>query len=255
MRYIRPKRKWYGRMTMGGLKSNPQEGFRPTSSLLQAPFAEGPKFYKGLPTEFSTRRVDSNDPPTYMGLNRKNLAAVVTAASLRASKISLAQLTPLELSKVDPEAYAKSLQEKYNARNLHDMIASVRFMALGRFRVSTSGDFSYEKDLFTVCDDLHLRGFIRVRARYCLGHLQGDPYSLSYLQKYLRNDMSENGRVSSVHFYDDCYGLPEYTFPTLSSVKDWRKESKKRLHHRQAGIAQKMEMRLLKVQQIAKIDE
>ncbi|OLQ08222.1 hypothetical protein AK812_SmicGene8301 [Symbiodinium microadriaticum] len=42
-----------------------------------------------------------------------------------------------------------------------------------------------EKEVFDTAFQLHLVGWLKVRATFILGHVQGDTYALSYFKKYL----------------------------------------------------------------------
>ena len=116
---------------------------------------------------------------------------------------------------------------QYDASTFHEMRSKFQFHLTGSFH---DGGVALEGELYHVASELSLVGFIKVRSRYAVGHLQGDSYSLSYMRKWLDDRCNETGNVQKVHFYNDSYGLPEFRYSKLECIKDWRSPVRRRQH-------------------------
>eukprot|EP00439_Symbiodinium_sp_Y106_P001213 s1860_g1.t1 len=66
-----------------------------------------------------------------------------------------------------------------------------------------------EKEVFDTAFQLHLVGWLKVRATFILGHVQGDTYALSYFKKYLEEKhlSREAGTIDWVRLWEYNTGL------------------------------------------------
>ena len=115
----------------------------------------------------------------------------------------------------------------YDETNYHDMVGKFQFHLEGQF---PNYGRELENELFTTASDLFLVGFMKVRAEYALGHLQGDVFALSYMRKWLENRYNGSGIIHDVHIFGDSYGVPEYRYSRLECIKDWRSPVRRRQH-------------------------
>ena len=115
----------------------------------------------------------------------------------------------------------------FDASNFHEMKGKFKFHILGSFPYLAA---DFEKEIHLVASDLYLVGFLKVRSRYAMGHLQGDVYSLSYMRKWMEDRYNESGFIESVNVFDDSYGIPEYGYTKLECIKDWRSPVRRRQH-------------------------
>ena len=115
----------------------------------------------------------------------------------------------------------------YDEITFHDMRSKFQFQLSGSF---PEGGDSLEAEIHRVASDLSLVGFIKVRSRYAIGHLQGDSYSLSYMRKWLEDRCNETGTIQRVHIFSDSFGLPEMRYSKLECIKDWRSPVRRRQH-------------------------
>jgi hypothetical protein len=107
------------------------------------------------------------------------------------------------------------------------MNAKFQFRINGHF---PEGGTSLEEELHKVASDLFLLGFIKVRSRYAIGHLQGDAYATSYMRKWMEDRCNSSGKIDSVHVFDDSYGIPEFRYTKLECIKDWRSPIRRKQH-------------------------
>lgn len=125
------------------------------------------------------------------------------------------------------------LRNDWNLSNCHEMQGKFRFSIEGRFN-----DEVLERDIYKAANELCLLGWVKVRKKFASGHLQGDVYSLSAMQKFLKERHWSVNAAEKI--YSDClisdenFGIPEpLQFKQLLALKDWRAPLKKRLHKKQ----------------------
>jgi hypothetical protein len=125
----------------------------------------------------------------------------------------------------------------YDETSYHNMSGKFQFHIDGRFPNSGT---EFEREMFGVASDLFLVGFMKVRAGYALGHLQGDVLALSYMRKWMEYRYNESGTIDNLHFFGDSYGIPEFRYSKLECIKDWRSPVRRRQHmgvlHEEARI-------------------
>lgn len=113
------------------------------------------------------------------------------------------------------------------ATKLHEMKSKFRFSLEGRFE--RKGD-PFQREILQLCRKLELVGWVKCRAEFALGHLQGDVYALAYLKRWLDREETKNGRIDSVRFFDENYGIGSFQFTKLLALYDRRTPAKKKMH-------------------------
>lgn len=126
-----------------------------------------------------------------------------------------------------PRVVNAPLVTDFDSSNFHEMKGKFKFHISGRF---PNGAVEFEKEIHHVASDLFLVGFLKVRSRYAMGHLQGDVYALSYMRKWMEDRYNESGTIDSVQVFDDSYGIPEFRYKKLECIKDWRSPVRRRQH-------------------------
>eukprot|EP00746_Dinoflagellata_sp_MGD_P074345 gnl/MRDRNA2_/MRDRNA2_30040_c0_seq1.p1 gnl/MRDRNA2_/MRDRNA2_30040_c0~~gnl/MRDRNA2_/MRDRNA2_30040_c0_seq1.p1 ORF type:complete len:244 (+),score=60.08 gnl/MRDRNA2_/MRDRNA2_30040_c0_seq1:119-850(+) len=142
----------------------------------------------------------------------------------------------------DPPAPRKPLKTDYTEEDFHEMKGKFRFAAGGIFH--QNGELA-EIEVFKAAMGLHLVGWLKVRAYFMAGHIQGDIFALSYFQKWLqdRHLSREAGIIAPgrLRIYEWNYGLnwdnpywgerlEKPVYRHLVCVKDWRRYGKKKAH-------------------------
>eukprot|EP00931_Biecheleriopsis_adriatica_P074495 TRINITY_DN48536_c0_g1_i1.p1 TRINITY_DN48536_c0_g1~~TRINITY_DN48536_c0_g1_i1.p1 ORF type:complete len:235 (-),score=45.51 TRINITY_DN48536_c0_g1_i1:93-797(-) len=119
--------------------------------------------------------------------------------------------------------------EDYNEDNLHTLLGKFQFEAKGIFH---SHGYIAEKEVFDTAFNLHLVGWLKVRNRFILGHVQGDTYALSYFRKYLEEKhlSREAGTVDWVRLWEFNTGLESLAYKHLFCDKDRRKYKNRKIH-------------------------
>lgn len=191
-----PKAKWLREFTLStGSGRSHVSGYRATPNLLEPPPSRVIKYKRGVPIfsqTVDTIKQFATGNRQYKPPNKR---------------------TPLVTDFTDA--------------NYHEMNAKFQFHVDGVF---PGGGEAFEEELFKVAQDLHLVGFMKVRSRYALGHLQGDVFSLSYMRKWLQDRQQTSGRMENVHIFEDSYGIPEFRYTKLECMKDWRSPIRRRQH-------------------------
>lgn len=191
-----PKKKWLREFTLNVAKGrNPQSGFRDLPSLLDPQPRRVLEFKRGVP-------VFSKTVDTIQNLATGN-------------------------RQYKPPVKKAPLVTNFDASNFHEMNAKFQFRINGHF---PEGGTSLEEELHKVASDLFLLGFIKVRSRYAIGHLQGDAYATSYMRKWMEDRCNSSGKIDSVHVFDDSYGIPEFRYTKLECIKDWRSPIRRKQH-------------------------
>lgn len=191
-----PKKKWLREFTLSvGKGRNPQIGYRPLPTLLDHNPRRVIEFNRGVPV--FTKTVDTIQ--NFATGNRQ----------------------------YKPPVKRAPLVTDFDASNMHEMKAKFQFYISGSF--PDSGKFM-EQELYRAASDLQLLGFIKVRARYAMGHLQGDTYSASYMRRWMESRCNSTGKIESVHVFDDSYGIPEFRYTKLECIKDWRSPIRRKQH-------------------------
>jgi hypothetical protein len=126
-----------------------------------------------------------------------------------------------------PPVKLPTLKTDFDDSSFHEMRSKFQFHLVGAFPF---GGSTFESEIFSLASDLSLVGFIKVRARYAIGHFQGDSYSMSYMRKWLKDRYNEVGNIEKIHFFDDSEGLPDFRYSQLECIKDWRSPVRRRQH-------------------------
>jgi len=190
------KKKWLREFSLGvAMGRNPQSGYRECGGLLTLDPRRVTKFKRGVPV-FSE-----------------------TVDTIRNVATGNRQYKPL----VKPS----QLFVDFDESSFHEMRCKFQFHLSGTFH---HGGASFDSELHNVASDLSLVGFIKTRSQYAIGHLQGDTYSVSHMRKWLKDRCNEEGTIHKVHFFDDSYGLPDFRYTKLESIKDWRNPVRRRQH-------------------------
>jgi len=113
------------------------------------------------------------------------------------------------------------------ASQFHEMKSKFRFTVSGTFE--KKGE-PFQREMMQMCRNLELVGWLKCRKGFAVGHLQGDIYALSYMKRWLDRDETRNGRIQSVSFFDENFGIPAFDFKNLVAVYDRRSPSKKKMH-------------------------
>ena len=219
-----PKKKWLREFTLNLAKGKSfQAGYRETAGLLYQDPRRVLTFKRGVPIFSET--VDTI----------RNLAT-----GNRQYK-PLKQEPPVRLD--------------YSELNYHEILAKFQFHVSGSF---PDGGRSFESELHSVASELSLVGFIKARSRHTIGHLQGDAFSLSYMRKWLEHRYNEFGIIDKVHIFDDNFGIPQYRYTRLESIKDWRSPVRRSQHmgvmHERARLASLTEKTRKRHEQLQNID-
>ena len=181
--------KWKAKFQIS-LQKRPIPGWRPAPSAISDPYKYSIAFKKGYP-QFDERRIDGKK----------------AEGGQKKFQIKAARFIP---------------KKDYDETNFHEIQGKFKFAITGIFNL---GGTVFESEIFKAADDLFLTGNIKCRTTFARGELQGDVYALSYMQKWLKqgHHSLDAGKIKSVKFYDDNYGIPNPSDPVLRCVKDWRK--------------------------------
>jgi hypothetical protein len=142
-----------------------------------------------------------------------------------------------------PQVKKAPVVTEYDSSNFNEMLAKFQFRLEGFF---PQGGTAIEAEIHKVASDLFLVGFIKVRSRYAIGHLQGDAYAMSYMRKWMEDRCNTSGKMESVHIFGDSYGIPEFRYSKLECIKDWRSPVRRRQHMesiREEGRIKQLEQR------------
>ena len=191
-----PKKKWLREFTLNVAQGrNPQVPYRDGPSLLDPSPRRVTDFKRGVPI-FST--------------------TVDTIQNLATGN-----------RQYKPPVKKAPLITAYDANSCHEMQAKFQFHINGAF---PHGGVQFERELYMAALDLYLVGFMKVRSRYAMGHLQGDVLALSYIRKWMEDRYNDSGIINNVHIFEDSYGIPEFRYTKLECIKDWRSPARRRQH-------------------------
>ncbi|KAL8424567.1 hypothetical protein Efla_005673 [Eimeria flavescens] len=124
-----------------------------------------------------------------------------------------------------PPVKPPPLRRDFTEKTFHELFGKFRFEVLGAFPYN--GDVFRDK-LLRVSRDLFIVGWIKCRAKFAIGHLQGDVYALSYLRRWLEVHADES--ISSVSIFDEAIGLQALDYEQIAAVNDYRSPAKLKLH-------------------------
>mmetsp|Transcript_28694 Transcript_28694/g.67458 ORF Transcript_28694/g.67458 Transcript_28694/m.67458 type:complete len:235 (-) Transcript_28694:127-831(-) len=143
------------------------------------------------------------------------------------------RLTPASQRKWRPPPQPRIVSrnsDDYNQDNLHELKSKFQFEVKGIFH---DKGYMAEKEVFDTAFQLHLVGWLKVRATFILGHVQGDTYALSYFKKYLEEKhlSREAGTIDWVRLWEYNTGLEvPLSYRVLWCDKDWRKYRTRKGH-------------------------
>lgn len=112
----------------------------------------------------------------------------------------------------------------------HELIGKFRFEVQGRFFNNAE---NAEREAFWTAFDLHLKGWLKVRKNFMLGHLQGDVYALAYFRRWLEEKRLTRtaGVIHGLRIHEVNIGLTKpLQFGNLTCIKDKRKYGKRKVH-------------------------
>ena len=190
------KKKWLREFTLGVAQGrNPQAGYREIPTLLSPTPRRVTDFKRGVP--IFSKAID-----TIQNLATGN-------RQYRAAQ----KLVPVVTD--------------FTEANFHEMKGKFQFYISGSF---PNGGVQLEEEIHRCASELHMVGFMKVRSYYALGHFQGDPFSLSYIRKWMEDRCNTSGVIDAVHIFDDSYGIPEFRYTKLECIKDWRSPIRRKQH-------------------------
>lgn len=117
----------------------------------------------------------------------------------------------------------------YHEDNLHQLMGKFQFEAKGIFR---GKGYLAEEEVFDTAYNLHLVGWLKIRATFMLGHVQGDTFALSYFRRWLEEKhlSRDAGNIDWVRLWEMNTGLEELKYKMLVCIKDRRKYKNKKVH-------------------------
>eukprot|EP00916_Digyalum_oweni_P011822 GHVL01019639.1.p1 GENE.GHVL01019639.1~~GHVL01019639.1.p1 ORF type:complete len:228 (-),score=47.22 GHVL01019639.1:35-718(-) len=159
--------------------------------------------------------------------------------------------TPLLEKTFDINNYSHGCNKKYQTSNptnyfvnknrdesnFHEMMGKFRFSITGRF---DEKGLVYEKEIAKATQDLGLVGWVKIRKKEAIGHLQGDVYALSYMRRWLSEYQPGLSHIENFDINSDSYGIPVLDYRLMKSVKDWRKPRKIKAHLSTANVKIKL---------------
>jgi hypothetical protein len=135
-----------------------------------------------------------------------------------------------------PKLEALRDSEEYNPSNFHELLGKYRIEVKGIFPKGTFPDSSVypaEKEVFDTAFGLYLTGWLKVREKFIIGHLQGDTYALSYFRRWLeeKHMSSSAGKIDWVRIWEGNLGLERPLFRNnLKCLKDMRLYARRKRH-------------------------
>merc|ERR1712007_952 len=125
--------------------------------------------------------------------------------------------------------------EEHTPETFHEILGKFRFEVNGTFY---GMGYDAEKEFFDNAFNLHLVGWIKVREKFVLGHVQGDSFALSYYRKWLEEKhlSPEAGKMEWTRFWEMSLGIApqDLKYTHLHCVKDRRRYGSKKNHQMRA---------------------
>lgn len=125
----------------------------------------------------------------------------------------------------DDRMAALTYRPDFNLATYHLMKANIRFRAPIQKRYGDREE-RFKIAMRMACNDLFLVGGFICTNGYASGHLQGDVTAISQIRRWLEYRCNRTGS-QGVTFWDESYGMREYSFKDLVVKEDFRSPTKK----------------------------
>ncbi|CAE8586402.1 unnamed protein product [Polarella glacialis] len=129
-----------------------------------------------------------------------------------------------------PKSQVNRNSDDYSEENLHQLYGKFQFEVKGNF---PNQGYTAEMEVFTTAFNLHLVGWLKIRERFMLGHVQGDTFALSYFKKWLEEKhlSTESGKMDWVRLWEFNTGIDvPLQYRHLFCDKDRRKYKNRKIH-------------------------